>query len=107
MEDPHCIDLNLKPLPDKKFARKLFKLYDIDDGGSISRDEMADILTVIYKMDSKTNQESLQKTELSRLQSIGSLGSNDSTDSGSSNSENTLKNRAFVKETVSNRTFIP
>ena len=65
---------------------------------------MADILTVIYKMDSNTNQESLKKTELSRLQSIGSLGSSDSTDSGSSNSENTLKNRAFMKETVSNRT---
>ena len=94
----------MKPLSDKKFARKLFKLYDIDDGGSISRDEMADILTVIYKMDSNTNQESLKKTELNRLQSISSLGSSDSADSRSSNSENALKNRAFMKEMVLYRT---
>ena len=90
----------MEPLTDKKFARNLFKLYDIDDGGSISRDEMADILTVIYKMDSNTNQESFKKTDLNRLQSIGSVGSSDSTDSGTSNSENALKNRAFMKEMV-------
>lgn len=95
----------MKPLTDKKFARKLFKLYDIDDGGSISRDEMTDILTVIYKMDSNTNQESCKNTELNRLQSIGSLGSSDSSDSGLSNSENALKNRAFMKEMVLKRTI--
>ena len=61
---------------------------------------MADILTVIYKMDSNTNQESFKKTELNRLQSISSLGSSDSADSRSSNSENALKNRAFMKEMV-------
>ena len=88
------------PFSDKKFARKLFKLYDIDDGGSISRDEMADILTVIYKMDTK--QDKKQKIELSRLQSIGSVGSGESADSETpeADSENNLKSKAEIKEMV-------
>ena len=61
---------------------------------------MADILTVIYKMNTKQHKK--QKIELSRLQSIGSVGSGESADfvTPEADSENNLKSKAEMKEMV-------